>query len=156
MGNHSSPQVADNFVPVAPSQAGVILVASGEITLTLAQAQALADSALLKFCILPKECVLVDAWMDTDDADDGAELTVDAGLLDAAGTGIDADETFIAASTAFQAAARVTMKHPAASALWDRQLANRIVVAELTTNPATPKAFTARMTILYRAAEQGD
>lgn len=132
---------------------------SARMQITLAAA--IATSDILQFGELPDGCV-VEGWtLDNDDVDTGANLALDLGILDAAGTAVSSAAAnggkWLSASTAGQAAA-VTHSSAGTAAAQTALLrmtpadTKRMVGAVATVGGAGGVGNKVGLTVRYRAA----
>ena len=159
MANFDFPNMAASFSIPTGSQHGVPIIQSGVRSFSATEQAAMADDDLIRFCYLPKNHILEDLIIDTEDMDAGADLVLTAGFVDVAGTGITAGTEIINASTIGQSGGVATAVFQGKTTLMcARYATDKIIAAKINPNPHTAQgaAKIMRFVATYRPAAQGE
>jgi hypothetical protein len=144
---------AQTYNPVAtPHSAGELMVNTGYYAIPAAA----VVNSVVKLCVLPANCILVDAVLASPDLDSSGSpaIVVDVGILDSAGTSLVDNSEIIDGSTVCQAGGIARMDSINCLAL-GVSTSDRVVALKIMTAAATGALGTVYLSILYREAEYG-
>lgn len=134
---HVADKVLPGFAGIISPKAGAVVTVRGEVSVH----STLKATDVFKFVKLPVGAKLLSVSLDTDDLDAGSGFTMDIGLLDTAGTGVDSQAVFFSANTLARTGgrARETVVTPARTAPLTAEKVLGGIVKTQGANPVTGK-----------------
>jgi hypothetical protein len=146
-------QVSAGYRPaIIPSQAGEVIARRGVVTLP----NTFGDNDIAEMVPLPAGCVPVDVIVDCGDLDGATALVFDVGVVNAAGDDLVAGTNFMTGLTTGQAGGIARMTDLTGARLASDPDTHRNIGIKVTTPAGTPAQGVVGLTLLYRAADQGE